>query len=99
MRATDAAAELVQLREAELVGAMDDDGVGGRDIDAGLDDGRAQQHVAALAGEVAHHPLELALAHLARGDRETPLRQEVAEPFPHPLDASEFRLEEDSLAP
>jgi len=40
--AADAAAQLVQLREAELVGAVDDDGVGVRVVDAGLDDGRAQ---------------------------------------------------------
>jgi hypothetical protein len=45
MRAPDAAAQLVQLREAELVGAVDHDRVGGRDVDAGLDDGRAQQQL------------------------------------------------------
>ena len=37
-------------------------------VDAGLDDGRAQQHVEALLVEVAHHVLELALAHLAVRD-------------------------------
>src|SRR5258707_203205 len=42
VRAADAAAQLVQLRQAELVGAVDDDGVGGRNVDAGLYDGRAQ---------------------------------------------------------
>ena len=36
-----------------------------RHVDAGLDDGRAQQHVEALGDEVAHHALELALGHLA----------------------------------
>src|SRR5260221_8048274 len=36
--------------------------VGGRDVDPGLDDGRAQQHVVPLLRELAHHALELALA-------------------------------------
>ena len=39
MRAADAAAQLMQLRQAEAVGALDDDGVRGRNVDAGLDDG------------------------------------------------------------
>jgi hypothetical protein len=68
VRAADAAAQLVQLRQAELVGAVDDDGVGVRDVDAGFDDGRAQQHVEALPVEVEHHALQLALGHLAVGD-------------------------------
>ena len=41
MRTADAAAQLVQLCEAELVGAVDDHGVGVRYVDAGLDDGGA----------------------------------------------------------
>jgi len=43
----------VQLCEAEAVGAVHDDGVRGRDVDAGLDDGGAQQHVETLLVEVA----------------------------------------------
>jgi hypothetical protein len=46
--APDPAAQLVQLGQAEAVGAVDDDGVGGGDVDAGLDDGGAQQQVGAL---------------------------------------------------
>ena len=68
VRAADAAAQLVQLREAELVGAADDDRVRARHVDAGLDDRRAQQDVVALGDEVAHHALELALGHLAVRD-------------------------------
>src|SRR5207248_9215567 len=36
VRAADTAAQLVELREAEAVGTIDDDGVGGRDVDPGL---------------------------------------------------------------
>ena len=56
VRTADAAAQLVQLRQAEAVGAVDDDGVGGRHVDAGLDDRGADQHVEALAVEIQHRP-------------------------------------------
>src|SRR5690606_17863002 len=48
VRPSHAATQLVQLGQAEAVGAVDDDGVGVGDVDARLDDGRAQQHVKAL---------------------------------------------------
>ena len=42
MAAAHATTQLVQLRQAEFVGAAHDDGVGGGHVNAGLDDGRAQ---------------------------------------------------------
>ena len=68
VRAADAAAQLVQLREAELVGAVDHDRVRGRHVDAAFDDGRAHQHVEAAVIEIDHQLLEIALAHLAVAD-------------------------------
>ena len=69
VRAADAAAQLVQLREPHVVGAVDHDGVGGGHVDAALDDGGAHQHVEAAVVEVDHQLLELALAHLPVADR------------------------------
>src|SRR5581483_6027868 len=43
--AADAAAQLIELRQAEAVGAVDDQRIGGRDIEPGFDDGGRQQHV------------------------------------------------------
>ena len=43
MASTHTAAQLMQLSQAELVGPTDHDGVGRGDIDAGFDDGRAQE--------------------------------------------------------
>ena len=43
--AADPAAQLVQLRAGRGVGAVDDQGVGVRDVQAGLDDGRRDQDV------------------------------------------------------
>jgi hypothetical protein len=48
VRTADAAAQLVQLGQAEFLGAVDEDGVGVRVVDAGFDDRRAQQQVGAL---------------------------------------------------
>jgi len=77
--ATHTSAQLVQLRQAELVGALDDDGVGARHVDAGLDDGRGDQHVEALVIEVAHHLFEFAFAHLPMADADPRFRHQFGE--------------------
>ena len=97
VRAADAAAQLVQLREAEAVGAVDDDGVGGRHVDAGLDDRRAQQQVVALRVELAHHALQLALAHLAVRHGDARLGQQALEPVAHVLDGVDLVVQEVDL--
>ncbi len=58
----------MELGETELVGPVDDDGVGGGYVDAAFDDGGADQDVVALVIEVEHHLLQLPLAHLSMGD-------------------------------
>jgi hypothetical protein len=97
VRAPDAAAQLVELGEAELVGAVDDDGVGGRNIDAGLDDGRAQEHVEAALVEIAHDVLELALAHLPVRDVDARLGQELHERRLDGLDSVDVVVQEIDL--
>ena len=66
--AADAPADLVELGQAEGLGPLDDQRVGLRDVDARLDDRRAQQHVEALLVEVEHHAFEFALVQLAVAD-------------------------------
>ena len=68
MAAADPASELMQLGEAEMIGAVDQDGVRGRHVDAGFDDRRADQDVEAAVIEIEHHLLEFAGAHLAVRD-------------------------------
>ena len=98
VRAADPAPQLVQLREAELVGAIDDHGVRVRVVDAGLDDGRAEEHVRPLRGEVAHHALELALRHLPVGDGDARLGQEALQALAHALDRVDLVMQEVDLA-
>jgi len=69
MRTADTPAQLIQLGETEAVGAVDDDGVGVGNVDAGLDDGGAYQHVKTMVIEIRHHPFQVALAHLSVGHR------------------------------
>ena len=74
--AADAAAQLVELRETELTRAVDDDRVHVRDVEAGLDDRRADEHIVLGVGELDHDPLEPALVHLTVRDDEARVRHE-----------------------
>jgi hypothetical protein len=62
--ASDAAAQLVELGQAECVGAVDQDRVDAGQVEAALDDGGAEQHVVLTAHEGDHLLLELPLGHL-----------------------------------
>ena len=55
--APDAAAELVELREAEAVGVLDDHHRRVRHVDADLDHGRGDEHVELAGAERGHHRL------------------------------------------
>ena len=77
--AADPPAELVELRQAEHVGAVDDQRVGGRNVEARLDDGGREQHVELAVVEGAHHVFELGRRHLAMRDHELHLRHLLAQ--------------------
>ena len=77
--AADATADLVQLREPERVGPLDDQGVRLRDVDARLDDRRRDEDVRVPGQEGVHALLEVALRHLAVGDEQAKPRAELLE--------------------
>ena len=79
VRAPDAAAQLVELREAELVGVVDDDRVDVGNVDPVLDDRRRDEHVDLAVDEARHDRLELVLAHLPVADRDARLRHQLLE--------------------
>ena len=66
--AAHAAAKLVQVGQAVVVGLVDEDRVGVGNVQAALDDRRRQQDVERWAHEVEHHLLQLVLGHLAVAD-------------------------------
>jgi hypothetical protein len=78
-RAAHATPELVELGEPERVRPVDDDRVRVRDVEPRLDDRRAHEDIRPAAGERDHHPLELALPHLAVTHHEPDARQHLAE--------------------
>ena len=98
VRAADAAAQLMDLRQAESIGAVDDDGVRRRHVDAALDDGRADQNVEAAMIEIEHELFEIALAHLAVADGDVRLRHQFADGLRGLLDGLDGVVDEVDLA-
>ena len=76
----------MHLAEAEQVGALDDERVDRRHVDAALDDRRAHEHVVATLPEVDDHLLERALVHLPVGDGDARLGHQLAQPAGGHLD-------------
>jgi hypothetical protein len=96
--AADAPTQLIELGEAEAVGAVDQDGVGVGDVDAALDDGRSDEHVG-LAGDEAHHDLlELALRHLAMADGDARLGDERGDELGLLFDVEDAMVDEEDLS-
>ena len=94
----DAAAELVEIGEAEAVGAVDEDGVGVGDVDAGLDDGGGEEDVGLVVDEGVHDVLEVVLFHLAVADEDAGFGDEFFELFVDHLDGLDAVVEEEDLA-
>ena len=96
-RPADPAAELVELGQPERVGPVDDDRVRVRDVEARLDDRRADQDVGGALGERDHHLLERALGHLAVPDDDPGARQHLAELLGLGLDRLDPVVDEEHL--
>src|SRR5712692_4495084 len=96
-RAPDAAAQLVELGEAEMIRAVDYHGVGIGNVEAGFYYRAANQHVDALFDEVAHHVLELALLHLAMRNCRRGLGHQGAKVARHVVDILDAVVHEEDL--
>ena len=57
-------AQLMQLGQAELVGTLDNDGVGAGNVDTGFNDRSSHQNIEASVIEVTHDLFECAFGHL-----------------------------------
>ena len=78
--AAHAAADLVQLRKTQPVRVLDDERVDVRDIDARLDDRRADQYLHVAVCHRLHHVAELFFVHLPVRHGDLGLRNAVLEP-------------------
>ena len=59
--------ELVKLRQSEVLGVVDDDGVGVGNVQPGLNDGGGHQHIDFFIDKGKHDLFQLPLAHLTVG--------------------------------
>ena len=92
------AAQLIEIRQAEAVGAVDEDGVGIGDIDAGLDDGGGKQDVGLALDEGVHDHFQLILVHLSVADEDARLRHQLGDAAAHHLDGFYPVVQEEHLA-
>ena len=96
--APDTAAQLVELRQAVVLGAVDQDRVGRGNVKPVLDDRRRQEEVR-LAGEEPHHGLlELAFAHRPVGDGHPQRGDELLEVLLDAADGLDSVVHEEDLA-
>ena len=94
----DPSAQLVHLREAEQVGAVDDERVDRRHVETALDDRRADEHVVLVVGEVEDDTLEPALVHLTVRDRNARVGDELAHVLRYEVDVLHAVVHEEHLA-
>ncbi len=77
--APDPAAQLIELRQTEAVGAVHDQRVGGRNVEPGLDDVGGDQQVELAVVERRHDLLQLLRRHPAVGDGDLHLGHQMVE--------------------
>ena len=78
----DTPAQLMQVAQSEILGVVDDDGIGIGDIDAVLDDGRRYEHIEFPVDEVHDEFFEFLSRHLTMTDRHAGFRANARN---HPL--------------
>ena len=98
MRAADAAAQLIELRQAEGVGAVHEHRVRVRNVEPGFDDHRRDEDVDLAVHELAHHFLELALAHLPVADADFRARDEAPDVIGDGANRLDAVVNEENLA-
>ena len=92
------AAQLVEVRQAEAVGPVDDDRVRVRDVQTRLYDRRADQHVHFPQDEPLHDVLEVVRRQLTVPHGQARLRDELLEPLEDTLDSLYAIVEEVHLS-
>ena len=97
--AADPTAQLVQLGQTKLVGPVNNDRVGSRNIKTRLNDRRAQQHIGPVVQEVEHDRFEVALGHLAMANRQAGLGHQRPQLVGHTLNRLHPVMDKKDLSP
>ncbi len=98
IRTADPPSQLIELGQTQQVGPLDDECVDLRQIQAGLDDGRCNQHVVLTIPEIEHDLLELSFTHLSVGDRESGVRHQLTQMSNRAFDRLHSIVNEEHLA-
>jgi hypothetical protein len=77
MRAANPSPNLMELRQSELIGAIDENGIRGGYVDTTFDDGGANQKVATVVIKIKHNLLEFFFFQLAVNDANTRIGQKL----------------------
>ena len=96
--ASHAPTQLVQLRQAEFIRTVHDDGVRIRHVNPRLDNRGAQQDIRATVVKIAHDALQIALVHLSVGNRDARFGDEFGEHLAAVLDGGDFVVQEIHLS-
>ena len=91
-------AQLIEIAQAEPIGAIDDDGVGVRDIQAAFDDRRREQHVGLAVDKPRHHLLQVIAVQLPVPDHDARVRDQRLELSRNRLDGHDPVVQEKDLA-
>ncbi len=97
LAAPDAPAQLIELGEAETVGAVYNDRVGAGNVESAFDDRGREQHFVFLLVEGAHPLFHLAGGHLAMRGNDLHLRDVVVQPFGQGLHVRNARYDDEAL--
>ena len=84
--APDPAAQLIEIGQPKAIGAIDDDGVGIRNIESALDDRGAYEDVDFSRHKTLHDGFEFIRVHLPVADIHPRLRTKFRDPVAHFLD-------------
>ncbi len=98
VRAADAAAQLVELGEPEVVGAVDEHRVGVRHVEPALHDQRRDEDVDLARDEAPHHLLEVLLAHLPVPHGDARAGRDATDVVGDRLDRLDAVVDEEDLA-
>src|SRR6266545_6340651 len=96
--AADPSANLVELRQPELIRPLDDQSVRLRYVQARLDDRRRNEDIRVATEEGVHLLLQLPFAHLAMCDEEAETRRELLQLLQRLVDRLDAVVEVEGLA-
>ncbi len=97
MGASHPAAQLIELCQPQLVGAVHDNGVGIGNINTAFDNRRAQQQIETLVIEILHDLLQFFFAHLPVGGAYLCFRHQISKLFCNAFNRADFIMQKIDL--